>query len=1045
MWSIVMDHLTHIVPLLCQQFVGRQQELQALKGILSHAATGQAQFCLLSGEAGLGKTRLCHAFLHLCQEQQATVLLGQAALQDQKLPFGPFLDLFHRSLDVFAEASTAFRQELQATFSFLLQLSPALASLFPTLPVSDVTSVPVQQQSILFHQVLRGLQTLAKTCPGPLVVVLEDLHWADETSLELLMFLAHRLGMNTPFATPSTALLILGTYRSEAFPGSPALQRLLSHLTAQRQVKHIQLSPLNEDEHRQCVNHILRQEVPEEFSRFLFGWDEGNPFFTEELLSAMVTGGQIQAQGQRWLLPHEQKIYLPQSLTSAILERFASLPVLDQEVLSYAAVIGRTFHFSLLAALCKIDEHTLVSVLRRAINIQLITSPPHKERSRQELYQFRHALTREALYEQMLLSERRIRHRAVAEAIEAFFVKNGAISSMRLDNAPRLLVEHYHLAGLDERVQAYALQEAQQASQVGAFREERFYLGLALPGLGKESSERLQMLERLGSVCMGISNFVDGLRWLSLAKEGYQQMGYPSDVLRVLALMIMPAWFLASPMLPNLLTEIETGIEASFAFSDEAERNVHLLYAASIFTAYQVTNNFHQHIYRLVERNNALFDALVDPRKMAAIQINNMAYHYARANIQAQFVEESIAGLRHALHLAHQYSLPHIIVFGYWSLTTVLVFVGQLDEAKKLVEEIVEYEQASGMQRGADIIGWMCFFSGEQWEQGIKELSSTVQTMKQAKILMPAATSAVVLAHLLLARNEPGKAQQCFDAAQAILEQVGGNRYLFWLEWGLAKLHMALKNVQWAGAWYERAFQRWKATDEALFVIPFLRDGITFYAQIGNAERTQTWLAELQAVVTQTENPVGRAALLEAQGIVALRRRTLEPAIVTLRQAVDAWGALKFRYYQAEAAQRLAEVLLQQADRRSTSNRERQQIREEAESLLQLADQVYERLGIIDRREAVLQLRVRARLDAQLKRRKTMAVQRQVEGLTARETQVLRRLAAGETNKEIAVTLGITIGTVEQHVTRILNKLDCESRTQAVLYAVAKGWIEPPS
>jgi adenylate cyclase len=98
-----MDHLTHIVPLLCQQFVGRRQELQTLKDILSRAAMGQAQFCLLSGEAGLGKTRLCHAFFHLCQEQQATVLLGQATPQDQKLPFAPFLDLFRRSLDTFAD------------------------------------------------------------------------------------------------------------------------------------------------------------------------------------------------------------------------------------------------------------------------------------------------------------------------------------------------------------------------------------------------------------------------------------------------------------------------------------------------------------------------------------------------------------------------------------------------------------------------------------------------------------------------------------------------------------------------------------------------------------------------------------------------------------------------------------------------------------------------------------------------------------------------------------------------------------------------------
>lgn len=228
-------------------------------------------------------------------------------------------------------------------------------------------------------------------------------------------------------------------------------------------------------------------------------------------------------------------------------------------------------------------------------------------------------------------------------------------------------------------------------------------------------------------------------------------------------------------------------------------------------------------------------------------------------------------------------------------------------------------------------------------------------------------------------------------------------------------------------------------------MIPVLRDGITFYIQTGNIVRARAWLAELEAVVIQTENPVAQAALLEVQGMLASRRHVLDPAIALLRQAVEAWEALKFRYYQAVTAQCLAEVLLQQASRRATTNRTQQQMREEAESQLQLADNVYEQLGSADRREAVRQLRVRARLDAQLKRRKTMVARRQSEKLTAREMQVLSRLAVGETNKEIGATLGITVGTVEQHITHILNKLDCDSRMQAVLYAVAQGWIEPPS
>src|SRR5689334_17577982 len=299
-----MSHLTHTRPLLCQELIGREQELQELKALLSRAAAGQTQFCLMSGEAGLGKTRLCRTFLHHCREQQATVLLGLAAPHDQMLPFGPFLDLLRRSLDMFPLTSIDCQEAFLDTFSFLLQFAPELTTLFPRLSPSgpDLMNMPARQRSLLFHQVLRGLQTLTRVCQGPLIVVLEDLHWADETSLELLAFLAHGLGINTPLGGTSTPLLILGTYRAEALPDIPALQRLIAQLTAQRQVDFLHLAPLDSSEHWQCVNHILNRSVPEEFAQLLFTWDEGNPFFTEELLSAMLARGQIRPDADGWLL-----------------------------------------------------------------------------------------------------------------------------------------------------------------------------------------------------------------------------------------------------------------------------------------------------------------------------------------------------------------------------------------------------------------------------------------------------------------------------------------------------------------------------------------------------------------------------------------------------------------------------------------------------------------------------------------------------------------------------------------------------------------------
>jgi len=131
---------------------------------------------------------------------------------------------------------------------------------------------------VLFHDMLLGLQALTRLHQNPLLLVLEDLHWADETSLELLTYLARRLDVNATSSERSTPLLILGTYRGEALAENPALQHMIWHMQALRQVTELHLAPLTLLDHRRCLSCILNQVVPEEFADFLFQWDEGNPF-----------------------------------------------------------------------------------------------------------------------------------------------------------------------------------------------------------------------------------------------------------------------------------------------------------------------------------------------------------------------------------------------------------------------------------------------------------------------------------------------------------------------------------------------------------------------------------------------------------------------------------------------------------------------------------------------------------------------------------------------------------------------------------------------
>ncbi len=1052
-----MRYLSSPKPLLCHELVGRQRELQELKEALEQAARGQPQFVLLAGEAGVGKTKLCRVFV---EESQALVLFGQAISQDQALPFAPFLDAFRRYFSTASGRLALSRSSLlQANFAFLVGLLPELAPLFAAVSSStfDAPSPPVQQQQAMFHRVLAGLQVLAQDHAGPLLLVLEDLHWADETSLELLAFLVQRLDVNAAQAEPSTPLMILGSYRREALPESPALSRLLLQLHAQRHASEMIVAPLSFSDHSWCLDSILEQPAPEQFAHLLFDWDEGNPFFLEELLEARATSGQLQLSQNTWHISPAMRPSLPPSITTAILERFVRLPTVDQEVLSYAAVIGRIFDFPLLATLCRLGEHELAAVLRRAVNVQLIsevsaTQPVLPALRGHERYQFRHALTREAIYEHMLAPERRLRHQKVAETLESLALPSplhgegqgeaGSASAMQRDNLAQLLAEHYWLAGLPEKAQPYALHEAERASRLCAFREERYYLNMAQASLPEDSPERFQLLERIGMLSLGIHDSADALHWLSMAQAGYQRIGQPYRALQCLANMVLPSWFLASTSLPAMLNELETAAEAVFAQPDHADRSVETLVITSQIATYQAAFECQfRRALRWIERSFALYASLTDPRKVPAIQMSLLSRAWIKANQHASVAEEGIAEMRNVLKTAIQYHLPDVLLFSYAWLAWMLTCWGREDEAEAVLAETIDFEARSGMPRPSFIIGWQRFFSGERWEEGIALLRGEMQRMEEAHVPALVANTGLPLVHLLLARNELDEARRHLQRIQPIVESLDQYMYLVQLWWGLGKLQVAQGNLPQAQAYYEPILNRWKATGDTIIILPVLLDGIDLYAGTGNRVKARQWLAELEALMQVTENPVGAAALLEAQGVVHAREGKLKQAIEALRQAVEAWGNVKWLYQQALASERLAEVLLTWANTEAAGRVAKQAAREEADRLLDQAMAVYERLQIPTGIQAVQALRSSTHLEAQHKRRSTLATRQPVQGLTQREMQVLSQLAAGRTNREIATALSLSEGTVELHVSHILAKLDCETRTQAAAYAIAHGWV----
>jgi predicted ATPase len=366
------------------RFVGRSQELAGLRQLLARAAAGTPLLVLLGGEAGVGKTRLVEQFAAAAQEQGARVLGGGCVpLGEEGLPFAPVTEALRGLADQLDPA------ELAAV------AGPAgadLARLLPDLAWGREAvvgpAVAGAGQGRLFELLVGVVQRLAAS--APLLWVLEDLHWADRSTRDLLAYLATALR--------SGRVLLVLTFRSDELDRRHPLRRLLGELGRNRRVVRLELPRFSRAELTQQVAGLLGADPSARLVDDLYARSGGNPFFAEELVLAGGDPG-----------------VLPPNLQEVLLARVVRLGDRTQQLLRVAAAAGPGVTQPLLAAVAGLDDQQLLAGLREAVDQQLLVPDP----AGGEGYVFRHALVAEAVHAELLAGERVRLHTALAAALEA--------------------------------------------------------------------------------------------------------------------------------------------------------------------------------------------------------------------------------------------------------------------------------------------------------------------------------------------------------------------------------------------------------------------------------------------------------------------------------------------------------------------------------------------------------------------------------------------------------------------------------------------------
>lgn len=417
--------------------VGREAEFEKLRLRLREAWHQHGRTLLLSGDSGVGKTCLATEALRAAAAAGFITLSGAAYEQEGQLAYQPFIEAIQRYL-----------------VEHQRPLDENPITHFKRLGSGD----PQQQQWALFNATAHFLTTLA--AQSPVVLLVDDLHAADESSLRLFHFLARQI--------QSTAVVLLATYRSDV-PASPAFSALLGSLYRERLSETFPLTPLSSAAVQELLAHSLGGPAHPELVQAVYENTEGNPFFVQEMIRALIRLEQVEQHEGEWRLKPATELTVPDDLAELLRERVRRHEPPVESVLVAAALLGREFGFEVLRHMADLPDPVLLNALDAALESRLLEESPAG-------YRFRHPLIRLSLYDSTSRARRAWLHGRAAEAIETVHAKRAAGLQAHVE----ALAFHYELSDQRERAIAFLLQAGEKASGVYAFEVAVSYFERAL-------------------------------------------------------------------------------------------------------------------------------------------------------------------------------------------------------------------------------------------------------------------------------------------------------------------------------------------------------------------------------------------------------------------------------------------------------------------------------------------------------------------------------------------------------------------------------------
>ena len=963
-------------------FIGRRPEMELLTTALNKAVAGSGQVLMLAGEPGIGKTRLAQKLVALAAAQGARVLWGRCYDQEGAPPYWPWLQQFRSYV-----GETGPEQLLQEMGPGVSDISEILPELFQK--IEGLEPPPALGPEQARFRLLSSIATFLKNSSRsqPLVLVLEDLHWADEPSLLLLEFLSREI--------TSSPILLLGSYRTVEVTGRHPLTETLGTLVLDDHFLRVQLDGLSRQEVGELVRSKTGVEAHEDAVAALHQRTKGNPLFVGEVVGS-VSPTRL-AEDLTWTSE------IPEAVRDAIARRLRRLSEPCAALLDTASVIGGDFDFATLRALSPDNpENTFLESLDEALEIRVLEVLP----GGLDRYRFSHALIQQVVYENIPPIRRMQAHAATGEALERLH-----LADLNLHAAE--LAYHFTEARAvtgEERVVEYSLIAGENALESFSYEQALLHFRRVLDSkegqtVDGEMAQALFGLGRAQSATLPRHELMEAHLNLRRAFKYYAAEG---DTARIVAIAELP-----------ILPLTEHGISTSSLVEQALELVPKgSLEAGRLHAYYGQVLGLERGDYS--SARSSFDQALIIARRESNASLEMRTLNYAaQVELWHHKFEESLKSSLMAIGLATAASDPRGEVTGrYWAALNART-LGNIQEAQRQASAILEpaerLRDRYWLATAHNTIAWLHVVQGD-WElareanqRGLGLMPLDPRILVQ-RLILESQTGDKSQAEIHLGRLEevvkgsgagPTTANASlafgYPLARSIFGAVGQP------DIGESSVHSVLRSTS-----ATPFFSSWAGVGAALLAL--INDDTE------SAGERYAALAPLAGVVVLNIN-VDRVL-----GLLAGAMGNVDAAMEHFLEASHFSRKACHRPELAWTCYNHAGALVQRDGRGD---------REKAASLLEEGLCIATELGMAPLVE------IASALEKELVS-KPAASPANPGGLTPREAEVLKHLAHGMTNREIAGELVLSERTVQRHISNIYTKINARNRAEATTFALSR-------